>query len=118
METITRSRGPLTLHKLAPVHLLPLPTLDGLTDLQVRGYTCIWCGVMLTPATAVNLGERRHRRLGGCYSTYPRGCCSCTADRAHRALLDHGGSCEQCVDDGALCPTGRALYRLVRQGRR
>jgi hypothetical protein len=102
----------------AALKLLELPSLDGLTDLQVRGYTCIWCGIMLTSATAVNLGERRHKRLDGHYSTYPRGCRSCTADRAHRALLDHGGSCEQCVDERALCPVGRTLYRLVRDGRR
>ncbi|MFF9129105.1 hypothetical protein [Streptomyces sp. NPDC014806] len=100
------------------LHLLSVPSLDDQSEAQQRGAACVWDGQPLTAETAVELGERRHRRLDGHYSTFPRGCAPCVADRAHRALLDHGASCEQCVDNAELCIVGRVLYRLVREGRR
>lgn len=98
--------------------LLELPALDGLTTEQVRGAACIWRGEPLTTDTAVDLGERRHKRLDGRYSTFPRGCHRCTHEAAYKALIGHTASCEQCIDDSSQCDTGRALLRLMRENRR
>jgi hypothetical protein len=101
--------------------LLVLPALDGLSKGQVRGAACIWCDKTLTADTAVDLGERRHKRLDGHYSTFPRACRAChrhTHDAAYAALMDHAPSCEQCVDDAAGCDTAVALRRLMREHRR
>lgn len=97
--------------------LLALPSLDGLTQEQVRGASCIWCGSLLDTATAVDLGERRHKRLDGKYSTFPRACRPCVHTEAYRTILNHGGSCEQCVDDLDSCPTGVGLRALMREYR-
>lgn len=98
--------------------LLALPALDGLSKEQVRGAACIWCATTLTADTAVDLGERRHKRLDGHYSTFPRACRPCTHDAADAALMDHAPRCEQCVDDAAGCELAVALRRLMREHRR
>ena len=100
--------------------LLELPALDALTTEQVRGAVCIWDRKEppLTAATAVDLGERRHKRLDGRYSTFPRACHRHAHEAAYKALIAHTLSCEQCVDNAAECPTGRALLRLMRENRR
>ncbi|MEV0982618.1 hypothetical protein [Streptomyces sp. NPDC049915] len=100
------------------IKLLAVPSLGDQTEAQLRGAACVWDGTPLTAETAVELGERRHRRLDGHYSTFPRGCASCIGDRAHQALLDHGHTCERCVDGGALCIVGRTLHQLVREAQR
>lgn len=97
---------------------LTLPDLDGLSEQQIRGITCVWDGITLTPATAVPLGVQEASRAGAPVSWYPRACRRCVADRAYKAILDHTLSCERCVDEPALCDTGRALNRLVRECRR
>ena len=95
--------------------LLELPALDGLSEVKVRGAACIWCSVILTAETAVNLGERRHKRLGGHFYTFPRSCRPCTRNAAGAALRVHAGCCEQCVDDPNICETAAAL-RQLREG--
>lgn len=100
------------------IELLPLPSPSELTEQQVRGITCVWDGVALAPGTAVDLGTRTMKRLGSPVNWFPRACRSCAAEAALRALHEHAPSCEQCVDDAAGCPTGHALNRLVREGRR
>ncbi|NUR04341.1 MAG: hypothetical protein HOY79_49910 [Streptomyces sp.] len=107
--------GTTTIDALA---LLELPALEGLTTEQVRGAACIWRGEPLTTDTAVDLGERRHKRLDGRYSTFPRACHRCTHEAAYAVLIKHTMACEQCVDNAAECPTGRALLRLMRENRR
>lgn len=102
----------------AAAQTLSLPSLDGLSEQQVRGITCVWDGIMLTPETAINLGPRRKRHLDGHFDWYPRGCRNCTAERALRALQDHAPLCEQCVDTAEHCDTGIGLRRLIRLGRR
>ncbi|MFH9822995.1 hypothetical protein [Streptomyces bobili] len=97
--------------------LIMLPPLDGLSEEQLRGAACIWCSEGLTTDTAVDLGERRHRRLDGHYSTFPRGC----RTHGHRAMVqaihDHAGMCEQCVDAPETCDLGMALVRLEKAAR-
>ena len=103
---------------VAPVALLEVPGLDGLTEPQLRGASCIWCNTPLTTETAIDLGERRHRRLDGHYSTFPRGCHDCTLREALTALFDHAPLCEQCTDSPEGCDTAAALRRLMRECRR
>ncbi|WP_329215342.1 hypothetical protein OG352_06655 [Streptomyces sp. NBC_01485] len=109
-----RSAGLGTVDVLA---LLPLPALDGLSQERVRGAACIWCDTRLDTATAVDLGERRHRRLDGHYSTFPRACPACVREAAIRAIRDHPGMCEQCTDDASHCDVRAALEHLAREGR-
>ena len=106
--------GPNTADAVA---LIALPPLDDLTEEQLRGATCIWCGQDLTTDTAVDLGERRHKRLDGHYSTFPRGCRTDANRAAVSALHDHAGICEQCVDNPSACGEGMALVRLEKSFR-
>ncbi|MFI1371365.1 hypothetical protein ACH4UY_05045 [Streptomyces longwoodensis] len=101
-----------------PVDLLELPPLAGLAEDQVRGAACVWCATALSTDTAVNLGGRRHRRLDGAYSTFPRACRPCTRAAGIRALADHAPLCEQCTDNPSACADGMALQRLIREHRR
>lgn len=109
------SQNPHTGEALA---LLPLPTLDGLTEAQVRGRACVWNGVVLTAETAVDLGPRRKKHLGNDYDWYPRGCKSCTGGAALRALHEHAPTCAECCAYAGSCATGRILLRLIRDGHR
>ncbi|ARP70277.1 hypothetical protein LK07_11345 [Streptomyces pluripotens] len=94
--------------------LLPVPKLDGLTDQQARGATCVWDETPLTATTAIDLGERTATEGRRCF---PRACRPCAMRKAMDALLAHNGSCEQCVDDHTQCPTGLGLVRAVREAR-
>lgn len=103
---------------VSPLDLLPLPEFNSLSQAQTRGITCVFDGVALSPATAVDLGARSFRRLGEQVSWFPRACRPCALRQAMDALVDHSQSCEQCVDDHNLCPTGLAWVRAVREARR
>ncbi|MFI7293934.1 hypothetical protein [Streptomyces sp. NPDC050121] len=92
--------------------LLPIPSLDGLVERQLRGYVCVWGGEELANATAVNLGPRQKKRLGSTYRIFPRACPACVREAAIRALREHDGMCEQCTDDASHCDTRRALEEL------
>ncbi|MFF9620045.1 hypothetical protein [Streptomyces griseosporeus] len=99
---------------------LPLPSLTGQTEAQVRGHACVWCGTPLALAdpAAVDLGERRHHRLDGHYSTFPRGCRPCVYDAALGHLHAHALGCAGCRDGqekGGHCAKGRALARLMKE---
>jgi hypothetical protein len=99
---------------------LRLPSLDELTEQQVRGLACVWGGSLLEDdAVAVDLGPRRRGNLGREYEWYPRGCSFCVMVRALAALYDHADDCNECNTAAALCPVGRALYRVsIHGGRR
>ncbi|GAA5048296.1 hypothetical protein [Streptomyces similanensis] len=122
-DALARTNIPLDVLKV-----LGLPDLDTVSADQSRGATCVWCQVRLVGATAVDLGERMGLPAGEeadlfepekeLVRWYPRACPKCTADRAHKGLFAHTPACEQCVDGASLCPAGRILYRLVREGRR
>ena len=97
--------------------LLPLPDLDGLTDDQTRGATCVWCPVdspPLTVETAIDLGEHMSLLSGSTSPMrwFPRSCRAHAAHAALKALHDHAPSCEQCTDDPACCEIGRVLRRV------
>jgi len=99
---------------------LRLPSLDGLTEQQVRGTACVWGGSAFEgDGQAVDLGPRRMKRLDGAYDWYPRACSFCVTVHALAALYDHVGECSECSTADALCPAGRPLYRLsIHGGRR
>lgn len=99
--------------------ILPLPEFNSLTQQQVRGIACVWDGVPLSTATAVDLGERRIRYFGTRTSWFPRACHSCASTRAYQALLDHSVQCPLCPSEetAAQCAVGQGLYRLHRECR-
>ncbi|MFE1263849.1 hypothetical protein ACFW5X_25370 [Streptomyces albogriseolus] len=93
-----------------------LPSMTGLTEAQVRGTTCVWDGIALTPETAVSLGPVRMKRLDGHFEWFPRGCKRCVADKAYAALFLHSRECAECWR-GPTCPFSIAANRLIREGR-
>lgn len=95
---------------------LALPALDGLTEAQVRGMTCVWDGIALAPATAVDLGPRKKKRLDGEYDWFPRGCRRCVAERVWAWFFSHTDECGQCQKD-ASCPFSVAVQRIMREVR-
>jgi hypothetical protein len=96
--------------------LLPLPSLDHMSERQLRGVVCVWGGEELVNGMATNLGPRPKKRLGGVYQVFPRACRSCVRKEAGRVLDVHRGSCEQCTNDAALCATSAALEELAKKG--
>ncbi|MEV7343932.1 hypothetical protein [Streptomyces sp. NPDC093544] len=97
----------------------PVPSVDTLSEAQVRGGGCVWCGVTLDNRAAVDLGERTFDVQGvEARRWFPRGCLTCAGARFYRALLGHAGTCEQCADDQSQCETGTALRKAVRESRR
>lgn len=97
---------------LVPVLGLPPLLLAKVTTDQVRGAVCVWGTERLTGETAVDLGKQ----TGAMGSWFPRACRRCAADRAHRALFVHAPGCADCYSGD--CEITRALYRLVKAGRR
>lgn len=51
----------------------PLPPVADLSEQQVRGTACVYCGIHLGP-TAVDLGERTAGRAGERVAWFPRAC--------------------------------------------
>ncbi|MFF3620090.1 hypothetical protein [Streptomyces sp. NPDC002467] len=51
-----------------------LPPLSELSEQQVRGSACVFCGIHLDNETAVDLGERRAGRAGATVRWFPRAC--------------------------------------------
>ncbi|MFF3310465.1 hypothetical protein [Streptomyces sp. NPDC002952] len=99
------------------VELMGMPSLDSLTEHQVRGGTCVWDGVPLALTTAVDLGAHVASRAGEPVTWYPRACRSCVEDRARRALYAHAPGCKECTADVSTCDRGQGLNRLLRKAR-
>lgn len=51
-----------------------LPPLSELSEQQVRGAACAYCGIHLDNATAVDLGTRITHRAGSPVRWFPRAC--------------------------------------------
>lgn len=103
-----------TIDRLA---ILTLPSLNGLSEQQLRGVTCVWDGIALSPETAVNLGPRRKHRPGGHFDWYPRACRHCIYTAAYRDLHAHVPSCPRCPHEDPGCATAVGLLRLMRDYR-
>lgn len=99
--------------------ILTIPRLEDITERQVRGIACIWDGIPLVAANAVDLGVRKGSRAGAPVSWYPRGCRSCVAFAAVTQAALHSRACAACRNsEGPPCNQGRALHELVREYRR
>jgi len=100
--------------------LLDVPELDGLTDDQTRGSSCVWCHEDLD-AAAVDLGERMSALSGSSSPMrwFPRADSACVYVHAMRAMHDHVPGCRQCARRETLdqCAAGRGLRRLMRDHR-
>ncbi|TWV56313.1 hypothetical protein FRZ03_04205 [Streptomyces misionensis] len=101
-----------------PLALLPVLPYNTLTERQARGLAWAWDGEDLTTIGPLDLGERSIRRIDSRTSWFPRACRRCAEREALKAVVEHGQSCEQCVDDHTRCPTGLRLVRTVRAARR
>ena len=117
-KTTMALRGTASSPPMDVLALLPLPDLDDLPERQFAGTACVWCGQPVATPTAIDLGQRRITGSDGHITASPRACRRCTGTQAYRVLLDHAACCELCVENAADCDTGRALNRLVREGRR
>ncbi|WP_328400201.1 hypothetical protein OHS70_23575 [Streptomyces sp. NBC_00390] len=51
-----------------------LPPIGTLSQRQQRGMDCVWCGIVLTPHTAIDLGPRRLGVADGVTRWFPRAC--------------------------------------------
>ncbi|GAA1899946.1 hypothetical protein GCM10009837_23250 [Streptomyces durmitorensis] len=94
--------------------VLSVPPVERLSVAQTCGRACVWCAVVLTTETAVELGVRSE----GGFTWFPRGCRLCASRPAYLALLAHIQSCEQCADDPARCAVGHALRQTLKEARR
>lgn len=98
--------------------IVPLPSIGDLSTQQVRGIYCVWNGVVLTPATAVDLGVQKASRAGQPVAWYPRACRPCVHEHAYAALIRHTEACgDGCREDASGCDTGRVLRHLMREHR-
>jgi hypothetical protein len=94
--------------------LLLLPAIGDLSEQQVRGITCVWDGVALSPTTAVNLGPRTFNQLGEKRQWYPRACRQCLLHH----FYNHVDGCAECTANAAGCELGAAMRRAaLRAGR-
>ncbi|MFI0032031.1 hypothetical protein ACH4M8_22390 [Streptomyces albidoflavus] len=64
---------------MATTTQLPQPT--ALSNAQLRGAACVWCGERLDTATAVDLGVQPDPQYPG-VRWYPRACPACAAGRS------------------------------------
>lgn len=91
-----------------------VPCVDEMTEAQLRGHHCVWCGLALGLACSVDLGAR----IGeDGHHWYPRSCPQCAVPKLYRQLIEHTGSCEQCANEGALCSVAAGLRMPLREGR-
>jgi hypothetical protein len=90
-----------------------LPVPADLTERQVRGADCVWCGTRLTADDAIDFDER----LVDGVRQFPRTCLACLGHYAFEALLAHVGVCDPCHVSAVDCDEGRALQRLIKRGR-
>ncbi|MFJ9037493.1 hypothetical protein ACIRF8_13000 [Streptomyces sp. NPDC102406] len=100
---------------LAETLLVQTPPLSGLTEVQRCGRHCVWCGAALRAGRSVDLGERDD---GAGRRIFPRACPPCTTLKAYHQLINHAATCEQCVDNAALCPASAGIRRALKEGRR
>lgn len=89
--------------------MLALPFTASLTEDQLSGAACPWCGRALPEGDVIHLGQRP-----GPWgeSIYPCGCQVCVHKSATRTLATHRTACQRC-QKGTECGTYRVLVRLV-----
>ncbi|MCX3060828.1 hypothetical protein [Streptomyces beihaiensis] len=110
--SLSQAVEPSTVAAENPVQV---PPVGESTEAQLRGQRCVWCAEALDPGRCVDLGERVAEDG---YRCFPRACPVCTVAMVHAQLVEHSAVCEQCADNGALCPDTAELRRALREGRR
>ncbi|QEU94619.1 hypothetical protein CP970_30340 [Streptomyces kanamyceticus] len=65
-----------------------LPSVGMLSEGQFRGRDCAFCGITLSPTTAVDLGAHHIKRSGVDVRWFPRACRTCVEGGYVNALLD------------------------------
>lgn len=98
--------------------LLPLPAR--LSDAQLDGHVCVYCGRGVTTPTSVGLGDRIQGEGDEERRIFPRACPICVSHEAMCELSAHCLGHDRCQDckDEPICDTGRALNRLTKMGGR
>ncbi|MGW7200626.1 hypothetical protein [Streptomyces chryseus] len=94
----------------------PVPAIGTLSQRQQRGMDCVWCGVTLTAATAIDLGPRPLRILDQVTQWFPRSCDRHIDKAEYEKLLAHCAACPSCLDIGY--EDGARLRRAAREARR
>lgn len=97
--------------------LLELPDPETLSEPQLCGRACVWCGGALSNDSAVDLGVQPVDAHGVATHWFPRADKQCVAGRAYAELFVHAPCCTRCVTTAEGCETAVALRRLMREGR-
>jgi hypothetical protein len=92
-----------------------LPGITGLSEQQVRGKACVWCGVTSENGKAIDLGQRPAQFAGSQVSRFPRGCCPCAKSNAEQELAAHLETCRTCNTRGGVCSTGNDVQAILGQ---
>ncbi len=91
-----------------PVEMLPMPKADMLTDRQLAGKACVWCGVQ--PRESLDLA-RLSILNGGLRRWFPKAHRRCAAHEAGKVYELHRRMCARCAPRD-FCPDATSLYRL------
>ncbi|MFI6337854.1 hypothetical protein [Streptomyces sp. NPDC050535] len=95
-----------------------LPSVEELSEEQIRGRACVWCTVALELAAGIDLGARPGQFAGSGVSWFPRGCPSCVIRMIYPEQVSHASQCTACNTRGGICSKGDELRSLLRQARR
>ncbi|KPI20087.1 hypothetical protein OK074_7636 [Actinobacteria bacterium OK074] len=118
LEPATPGRANMTTADGGALALLPIPPVATLSEQQVCGHVCVWCGAALATGRVVDLGQRQIQRLDCHITMFPRACRACVRVQAEVAVRGHTDTCEMCVIDDALCEEGTILRELMWEYRR
>lgn len=92
-----------------------LPPSSDLSEAELCGRDCTWCGAHLLGRASVDLGERDDesgRRI------FPRACPKCAVLTAYHQLINHVAACAGCVEGGSYCSESAEMRRAWNEGRR
>ena len=92
-----------------PVEMLPMPKADTLTEGQLDGKVCVWCGVR--PREPLALGVRLSVLAGRLHRWLPISHRRCAAEKAGKTYELHRRTCARCAPRD-YCPDAVALYEL------
>lgn len=100
------------------VSITDLPPVETMSEAQLRGAVCVFCGGTTVPGDVVDLGSRSVDAHGSSASWFPRRHLRCSAahEAAYKLLLAHVDTCNGCLLSG--CETGDELRRAVKAARR
>ncbi|MFF1378624.1 DUF6415 family natural product biosynthesis protein [Streptomyces sp. NPDC058308] len=93
-----------------------LPSVNVLSEAQVRGTGCVFCGVTLSTETAVDLGPHKLTRLDEVACWFPRACRPCIGGGYVDVLLTTAfTACRALPPPKTLTDTCRRLRHEIRR---